>query len=119
MNRLEKKVYNEIILQAYAELSDDGIIDIDNPFGSQAMGWIKNLHGDIKMYLYTAYDREGNRVGVVNVKPGLKAIPNCSFSFNSVDCMINFISLNKIKTKFPVEKKKDDEKDSQAQEGQA
>jgi hypothetical protein len=117
MNRLEKKVYNEIILQAYSDLSDDGIIDTADPFGSQAMGWIKSLHRDIKMYLYTAYDRDGNRIGVVNVKPGLKSIPNCSFSFNSAQAMVNFISLNKIKTKFPVEKKKEDEKDNESQEG--
>jgi hypothetical protein len=116
MKRLEKKIYREIICQASDEIPDHGIIDVSDPFNSDDMRWVKTFGNDVKIYLYMARRDDGSRIGVCNLKAGMKSVPNCSFSFSTISSFIDFIAINKITTKFPVNKK-EEVKDGELQKG--
>jgi hypothetical protein len=126
MKKIEKKIYNEIVLQAYNQFPEEGKIDVgdtekegnidvDNTekegkidVGDPGNRLFKEWIGDnSNIYMYTAYTPEGLRVGVIGIRPMLKSVPNCTFAFNDVQSFFNFVKRNNISAKFPFIKKEE------------
>jgi hypothetical protein len=104
MKKLEKKVYNEIILQAYNSFPEEGNVNLDDPKKDAFYEWLGRSKS---IYMYTARTADNTRVGVVGNRPMLKSVPNCSFSFGSVDQFFEFIKRNNISVRFPYIKKEE------------
>jgi len=104
MKKIEKKIYNEIVLQAYNDFPEEGKIEVDDPEKKLFREWVGDQK---KIYMYTAYTPDKLRVGVVGVRGMLKSVPNCTFAFGDLQSFFDFIKRNNISAKFPFIKKEE------------